>query len=121
MRKTLISFLCLIAILAVPAVVFGQGTLGDALGNLEGVADPAGIDTSRDAGSIVGQAINIALSLVGLIFLVLTVYAGLTWMTSRGNEEQISKARKTLIASVIGLIITVSAYAITVLVTSQFQ
>jgi len=41
------------------------------------------------------------------------VYAGLMWMTAGGNEDRIKKARQILIAAIIGLVIVLSAYAIT--------
>jgi hypothetical protein len=34
-------------------------------------------------------------------------------MTAGGNEEKVSKAKTTLYRAIIGLIITISAYAIT--------
>ena len=46
-------------------------------------------------------------------------YAGVRWMTSRGNEELAAKAKHTLEAAVIGIIITVSAYAISNFVLSR--
>lgn len=62
----------------------------------------------------VGRVIKVALSLVGTIFLVLTIYAGLLWMTASGNEERVEKATKILKAATIGLIIVISAYGLTV-------
>lgn len=64
----------------------------------------------------IGQIIKVMLSLVGVIFLGLTVYAGILWMTASGSEEKTEKATKILSACVIGLLITVSAYSITVFV-----
>jgi len=61
---------------------------------------------------IVGLIINALLSITGLIFIILTVFAGFNWMTSNGNEEKIKKSIDTLKASVIGLIVTLSAWTI---------
>lgn len=58
------------------------------------------------------NVINIALGLLGIIAVVLIVYAGFRWMTSAGNEEAVSSAKKTLMAAVIGLVIILSAYTI---------
>jgi len=69
--------------------------------------------TETTFAETVGIVIAIALSFVGVIFLLLMVYAGYLWMTARGQDEQIEKAKKIIIASVIGLIITVAAYSIT--------
>jgi hypothetical protein len=59
------------------------------------------------------------LGFVGVIFLVLTIFAGFTWMTAAGNTEDIEKAKKMLEAAIIGLVIVFSAYAITYFVTSN--
>ncbi len=88
--------------------------------NLDTVAGKAGTK-EENLGIVVGTIVNALLSLVGLIFLILMVYAGILWMTARGEEDQISKAQKIITASLIGLFITVSAYAITVFVTGKFQ
>lgn len=66
--------------------------------------------------SFAGRVIGVVLSFVGVIFLILMIYAGISWMTAVGNEQQITKARDLLINSIIGLIIVFAAYAITAFV-----
>lgn len=51
--------------------------------------------------------------LVGLIFFVLMIYAGVLWMTARGNEKQVEHAKNILIHTVVGTVIIISAYVIT--------
>jgi len=60
-----------------------------------------------------GQIIGIVLSFVGVLFLILMIYAGILWMTAQGNEQQVAKAKGLLINGTIGLIIVFAAYAIT--------
>ncbi|PJE58084.1 MAG: hypothetical protein COU81_02605 [Candidatus Portnoybacteria bacterium CG10_big_fil_rev_8_21_14_0_10_36_7] len=86
---------------------------------LNAVSKQSGV-TEGNVGNVVGGLISGVLTLVGVIFLVLMVYAGILWMTARGKDDQIEKARDIIIASLIGLFIVVSAYAITVFVTSRF-
>lgn len=62
--------------------------------------------------AIVGTAIGALLGLIGAIFLVLMIYAGYHWMTARGEEEKVNKAKDTITRAIIGLIIVVGAYAI---------
>ena len=69
--------------------------------------------TETTFAETVGQVVAIALSFVGVIFLLLTVYGGYLWMTAKGEDEQIKKAQKIITAAIIGLIITVAAYSIT--------
>jgi len=63
-----------------------------------------------------GQIIGVVLSFVGVLFLILIIYAGLLWMTAQGNEQKITKAKDLLVNAVIGLIIVFAAYAITAFV-----
>ncbi len=60
-----------------------------------------------------GQIIGTVLSFVGVLFLILMIYAGITWMTAQGNETQVTKAKDQLINAIIGLVIIFAAYAIT--------
>lgn len=60
-----------------------------------------------------GQIIGIVLSFVGVLFLIMMIYAGIMWMTAQGNDQQVTKAKELLINSVIGIVIIFAAYAIT--------
>ncbi len=66
--------------------------------------------------TILGSVIGVVLSFVGVLFLILMIYGGLLWMTARGNEQQITKAKDLIIAAIIGIVIVMSAYAITAFV-----
>lgn len=67
----------------------------------------------------VGRIIGIALSFVGVIFLLLMIYAGIMWMIARGNEQEVSKAKDLLTNAVVGLIIVFAAYALTSFIGTQ--
>ena len=69
---------------------------------------------------IVANIIRTIIGFTGVIFVVLMVWGGLMWMSSAGSEDKISKAKKLIAAGIIGLVITISAYAITSLVLSTF-
>ena len=82
----------------------------------------AGYETGSNATSInslIGLIINIVLSLVGVIFLAFTIYAGMIWMTARGNEQKVDKASTILRGSLIGLIIVLGAYAVSYFLISR--
>ena len=64
------------------------------------------------AEDMISLIITTALEFVGVIFLVLAIYGGYIWMIARGNEQEIEKAKNTLIAAIIGMVIVVAAYAI---------
>ncbi len=69
--------------------------------------------SSADPRVIAARIINVALGLLGIIFLGLVIYAGFLWMTSGGNSENTEKAKTLLRNAVIGLIIILSSWAIT--------
>ncbi len=97
----------------------GKSGLNCASGILGQIADPNKTGLSADLGTSVAAAIKTVLALVGTIFLVLTIYAGILWMTAQGDETKVEKSKEIIKASVIGLIIVMSAYAITYFVTSK--
>lgn len=61
---------------------------------------------------IIGRVVSVGLSLLGVIFFLLVLYAGLTWMTALGNAEKVDKAKSIIEMAVLGLILVVAAYAI---------
>lgn len=80
---------------------------------LEITARAAGFPEPQNIFEIIGAIISVFLSWLGIIFVILVIYAGFTWMTSMGNEYKVIKAKNTLIQATIGLLVIVSAYAIT--------
>lgn len=73
----------------------------------------------QDEGNLpqtIGNIVKIILSLLGLLFVLMAIYAGFLWFTSGGNEDQIGKAKDILKNAIIGLIIVISAYSITLFV-----
>jgi len=74
--------------------------------------------TSPEA--IVSNAINILLSFLGVVFLGLMIYAGLSWMLAAGNEQSVDKAKRIIEDAAIGLIVVLAAYAIAYFVLQYF-
>jgi len=73
----------------------------------------AGYDSNPTSlTSMIAKIIRVFLSLLGIIFLILTLYAGFLWMTAGGNDEKVGQAKKTLTSAVIGLIIVTGSYSI---------
>lgn len=76
----------------------------------------SGSTAPNDIRVTVASLIRSFLGFVGIIFVVLIVYAGFLWMTAGGNESKIEESKKYLSRSLIGLIIILSAYSITGLI-----
>ena len=82
------------------------------------IQEITGLD-ERDPRGIAASVINVALGFLGIIAVGLILYAGFKWMTAGGSEDKITEARKLLVASVIGLIIILAAFAIANFVLTQ--
>jgi hypothetical protein len=117
MFKKIIIIFFLVAFLVAPLTVSAQ--FGKALTNMKVVGDKTDL-TSDFAGSVSTVIVGV-LSLAGTIFLVLTVYAGILWMTAQGNDEKVTKAKDIVTQAIIGLAITLAAYAITAFVTGKLN
>ncbi|NTW22484.1 hypothetical protein HGA34_02985 [Candidatus Falkowbacteria bacterium] len=89
-------------------------------GRMDNVALSGGYEVADKftMARFIGQVISAFLSLLGIIFIVLIVYSGYNWMTAAGDSGKVDKAKETLWRAVIGLIITVGAYAIWVWISA---
>jgi len=68
--------------------------------------------STKSLPEIISNIINIFLGLLGIIATSIILYGGFLWMTSKGNEEQVKKAKMLITNAVIGLAIILSAYII---------
>lgn len=75
--------------------------------------------SSTDPRVIIGRIIQWALGFLGVIAISLIMYAGFLWMTSNGEEEKISQAKKILKNAAIGLAIILSSWGITTFILSR--
>ncbi|NUM25911.1 MAG: hypothetical protein HUU49_04865 [Candidatus Buchananbacteria bacterium] len=122
--KFLLTFLLLLGILTLNVTpVLAQGLQDPAKQKLdaqnEAFLAETGLGTQTSLSLMVSAIIRVFLSFLGVIFVVLIIYAGFMWMTSAGNEDKISKAKKIMASAIIGLAIVLAAYAITYFVLDQ--
>lgn len=97
--------------------VFAQLLSEDTVSSMEWqeeeLAEEAGFESDADLGSTASTIIEAFLGFLGIIFLVLIIYAGFVWMTAAGDSDKVQKAKDTIFRSVIGLVIIVLSYSIT--------
>ena len=62
--------------------------------------------------STIATIINVALGVLGIVAVIVIIYGGFTYVTSSGDAAKLTKARNTIIYSVIGLIVSLLAFAI---------
>jgi len=109
----------IIIILSIAFTLFGVNVVyanDYGLGKTGEVSGLKGAVKGGSVADIVGNVIGQALTLVGVLFLLLMIYGGVIWMIARGNEQQTDKALNTIKAAIIGLAIVVASYAITTFV-----
>ena len=80
---------------------------------LSETAGAAGLSKGGGLATITGKIVGAGLSLLGIVFLTLMVYGGFLWMTARGDDKTVKKAKDTITHAVIGFAIVAGAYAIT--------
>ena len=64
--------------------------------------------------------INAVLGIIGLVAVIVIIYAGVQYMTSIGDVQKVKKAKDTLLYAAIGLIICVLSFAIVNFVVAKF-
>lgn len=72
-----------------------------------------------DLISVIARLIRTFLSILGIIFLILVLYAGYLYMTSAGDPAKTGKAKKLIQQAVVGFIIIMSSYAIVTFVINM--
>ncbi len=113
--KLFIFIFCLIVFLIGANFVLAQADFGT-----EQVAETVNL-AQADPRTIIGRIIQIALSFLGVIALILVIYAGFLWTTSGGDEDKITDAKRILKNAVIGLVIILSSWSITTFVLSKLS
>lgn len=88
--------------LLVPLVVHAQFKIPPA---------PQGLPT-EELPVLIARVIQAALLLVGVIALLFIVYGGFRYIYSRGDEQEIETAKRTIIYAVIGIVVIGLGYAI---------
>lgn len=134
----LFKIILLLFFLVRPALAAGAGNLSDAFkvddkmvyaekDRLDAAAFNMGYGIGRlgeQGGStpeaIISIIIETVLSILGILFIALVIYGGILWMTAGGNDQQVEKAQNILKRAIIGLVIVLMAYAISVFVINIF-
>lgn len=103
----------LVAALLVGAVVApGADVLAQTGIIQEGVNSISDGSQSTPLMSTVGTLINVFLFLIGAVSVVMIIFGGFKYVTSAGESSAVSSAKNTILYAVVGLVISVAAYAI---------
>lgn len=113
--QIIVMAIVVFALILIPKGIFAAQTAGDLLlGGATSTAGKAGVDINGpEVQNLVGSIVSGALTLVGVLFFLLMLYGGITWMLARGNDEYSKRALNTIVAAIVGLIVVGASYAIT--------
>lgn len=70
---------------------------------------------------VIARAINVVISILGIVLLGYLLYAGYLWMTAQGDDKQVQRAKDMIKNAVIGLVVVAAAFAITNFVLSRLN
>jgi len=101
------------ALFTLPSAVNAAPTLKDAKTTFQEAGQGAYGENPPSLQMSVANVIRAALGILGILFVSLTVYGGVLWMTAGGDDKQVTKAKETLQSAVIGVVVIMISYAIT--------
>jgi type IV secretion system pilin/Big-like domain-containing protein len=84
----------------------------------EDVGEVIGTGT-EDIRIVIARLIRAAFGFLGIIAVLLILYAGFIWMTAAGEAEKVDRAKKILTSAIIGLLIIMSAFGIVSFIISR--
>lgn len=76
-------------------------------------------DNGQQLSNVLHTIINIFSAVVGIVAVIMIIVAGLQFITSNGNPQNVSKARTSLIYALIGIVVVVLAQTIVHFVFDQ--
>ena len=120
--KYFLSFLFLTSLLATsPAAAIGLKDGFTSGGDLGSFARKSNFGDAQAPEFYIGNLLTGLFALLGIIAVALILYSGFVWMTARGNDAKVAKAKDNLTEALIGLIILVSSYALTTFLFKIFS
>ncbi len=122
MYKKIILGLVLLFVFLVPAFTHQARAFDwNATHYLDKVASQPGVElkSNKSVSVIAGKIINSVVAMLGVIFLVLILYAGYLFLTAGGSSEDVHTALMIIKWSIIGAIIIFGAYAISFYIVSH--
>jgi len=78
-----------------------------------------GVEETSDLSGMVSVIINVIIWAVGLIAVFMIIFGGIQYSTSAGDSGKVKKAKDTIMYGIIGLVVSLLAYAIVNFVLSS--
>lgn len=69
-------------------------------------------DTPTRIEDVIANIINVLLFVVGVTAVIMLIVGGIRYITSGGSQENVTKAKNTIIYAIVGIVVAVVAYAL---------
>ncbi len=86
----------------------------------QGLSASGTSSTPNSLSSVLTTVTNILLFLMGAISVIMIIVGGIRYATSQGDQTQMQSAKNTILYAVIGVVVSIAAYAIVSFVVTQF-
>ena len=81
--------------------------------------EDANIPVNDVTGNSVNNILQVVFGTMGAIALIIIIIAGIKFMTSQGNPDNLTKARNTIIYAAVGLAVSLGALTIVTFVVGR--
>lgn len=98
-----------------------QDSFSESNTNLKTFSSKSGYGSPQDPEYYIGLVLTGFFSVLGIIAVALLIYSGFVWMTARGNEAKVTKAKENITSVLIGLIFILGSYALTTFILKIFS
>lgn len=82
---------------------------------------PTNLQTGPTTAELVSNVVTTLSFIAGVASVIAIIVGGIMYITSAGDENRVRTAKNTLLYAIIGVIIALSAYAISTFVVTQIQ
>ena len=100
----------MIALTGVPVEAASCGSAKQCID--QGLTASGASGTPGDLSTILTTVTNILLFLMGAVSVIMIIIGGFRYVTSQGDQTQMQSAKNTILYAVIGVVVSIAAYAI---------
>jgi hypothetical protein len=116
MKKKIAIVVCLLIINILPSLAMGVEFKNPLCENPSSkVCQDSLLIDLKDQNTFAGllvYVINLVVAIVGIISVAFIIYGGVQYITSRGDEEQATTGKRTLVNAIIGLVLVTLSYTL---------
>ncbi|HSE61929.1 MAG TPA: pilin [Candidatus Saccharimonadales bacterium] len=121
LKTIAVSILLVVAVALPTAAADPKQSLCEGSGGTWSGTSCSNASGQSDLMTTIRNISNVLLFILGTIAVVMVIIGGIRYVTSNGEQNQISSAKDTIMYAMIGLVLALAAYAVVNFVTSTVQ